>query len=124
MSLPKFYVEVEGTKIPAGFSPENFKSGASYQPKDTDIFICTFPKCGTNWTKRIVQLLINRESQTGEVADYGLSKCFLEMAGESGDITQFHLNFSPPLSTVFCTDPGLSIAEHGSTIIRKSLLSS
>lgn len=83
MADKKFYVEVEGTKIPAGFSPENFKSGARYQPLDSDIFICTFPKCGTNWTKRIVQLLIDRESRTGEVADYGLSKCFLEMAGKA-----------------------------------------
>ncbi|XP_003747650.1 sulfotransferase family cytosolic 1B member 1 [Galendromus occidentalis] len=81
MDDQKFYVEVDGTKIPAGFSPQNFKSGVQYKPLDSDIFICTFPKCGTNWAKRIVQLLIDRESRTGEVADYGLSKCFLEMAG-------------------------------------------
>lgn len=82
MTAKKFYIEVDGTKIPAGFNDDNFRSVKGYRPLDSDIFICTFPKCGTNWTKRIVQLLIDRESRTGEVADYGLSKCFLEMAGE------------------------------------------
>ncbi|XP_022704406.1 sulfotransferase 1C2-like isoform X1 [Varroa jacobsoni] len=83
MTTKSFYTEVDGTKIPIGFNVENLRSAKKYRPLDSDIFICTFPKCGTNWTKRIVQLLIDRESRTGEVADYGLSKCFLEMAGAS-----------------------------------------
>ncbi|OQR78186.1 sulfotransferase family cytosolic 1B member 1-like [Tropilaelaps mercedesae] len=83
MTGKQFYIDVDGTKIPVGFNVENVRSARNYRPLDSDIFICTFPKCGTNWTKRIVQLLIDRESRTGEVADYGLSKCFLEMVGSS-----------------------------------------
>src|SRR5580704_14138668 len=31
---------------------------AAYQPRDGDIVIATYPKCGTTWTQRIVSMLL------------------------------------------------------------------
>ena len=35
---------------------------ADYQPREGDIVIATYPKCGTTWTQRIVDLLIFQSS--------------------------------------------------------------
>ncbi|XP_040073975.1 sulfotransferase ssu-1-like [Ixodes scapularis] len=71
---------VDGTKLPLGFDPDNFRSCLKYEPSKEDIFIDTFPKCGTNWIKRIVQLLLGRASS--QENDYGLSTSFLQMVGK------------------------------------------
>ena len=31
---------------------------ADYQPRENDIVIATYPKCGTTWTQRIVSMLL------------------------------------------------------------------
>lgn len=40
-----------------GFSPENFDSGLTYQAQPNDMFIVTYPKCGTTWTQYILWVL-------------------------------------------------------------------
>ena len=45
--------------MPLGFPTEGFESGLSYEPEATDIFVCTYPKCGTTWMQYIVYLLMN-----------------------------------------------------------------
>lgn len=42
---------------------EIFDSAVSYQARDDDIFVVSFPKCGTTWTLNIVDLL--RQSLKG-----------------------------------------------------------
>lgn len=76
---PIFQV-VDGVKLPLGFDPDRLRSSLKYKPSVGDIFIDTFPKCGTNWTKRIVQLLVG--NQTAQESDYGLSTSFFEMVGK------------------------------------------
>ena len=41
------------------FSYENFISALNYNAKDDDLFIVSFPKCGSTWTQYIVYLIIN-----------------------------------------------------------------
>lgn len=43
--------------MPMGFPPEGFASGLSYEAQPGDIFIATYPKCGTTWTQHIVWLI-------------------------------------------------------------------
>ena len=39
-----------------------------FQPRDSDIVIATYPKCGTTWTQRIVDLLVH---QSPDVRPFG-----------------------------------------------------
>ncbi|MGH6972731.1 MAG: sulfotransferase domain-containing protein, partial [Caulobacteraceae bacterium] len=41
---------------------------ARYQPRDGDIVIGTFPKCGTTWTQRIVSMLLAGGAEPAPVA--------------------------------------------------------
>lgn len=73
------YQDVNGIRLPHGFDPAKLLSCLEYKASAGDIFIDTFPKCGTNWTKRIVQLLVGENSS--QESDYGLSTSFFEMVG-------------------------------------------
>ncbi|KAL1468628.1 hypothetical protein MTO96_041359 [Rhipicephalus appendiculatus] len=44
-----FYKIFNGHRIPGAFSEEALEGFLRYQPADDDIFIVTFPKCGTHW---------------------------------------------------------------------------
>lgn len=45
--------------MPMGFPIEGFESGQRYRAQPGDIFVSTYPKCGTTWTQYIVYLLLN-----------------------------------------------------------------
>ncbi|MEC4819738.1 MAG: sulfotransferase domain-containing protein [Scytonema sp. PMC 1069.18] len=53
---PKYTV-YNGFSIPLGFPVEGFASGLNYEAQPEDIFIATYPKCGTTWTQHIVWLI-------------------------------------------------------------------
>ncbi|XP_050027199.2 sulfotransferase ssu-1-like [Dermacentor andersoni] len=74
------YQDVNGIRLPLGFDPTKLLSCLEYKASAGDIFIDTFPKCGTNWTKRIVQLLV--DEHTTKESDYALSTSFFEMVGK------------------------------------------
>jgi Sulfotransferase domain len=45
--------------MPMGFPLAGFESGQRYRPQAADIFVASYPKCGTTWTQYIVYLLEN-----------------------------------------------------------------
>jgi hypothetical protein len=45
--------------MPMGFPVEGFASGRAYEPRAGDIFVASYPKCGTTWTQYIVYQLVN-----------------------------------------------------------------
>lgn len=53
---------VRGRPFPGSrwFYKEIIEAALDFQPRDTDILISTFPKCGTNWMKYIVHTIITR----------------------------------------------------------------
>lgn len=72
-----------GFRMPLGFPPEGFTSALEYQPKPGDLFVCTYPKCGTTWVQYIVYLLVRQRRLTEGDA---LGELFphLEEVGSSG----------------------------------------
>lgn len=56
--LPR-YINHDGYLVAGGFPVEGFNSGLKYQAKNNDLFIVTYPKCGTTWTQAIVYLILN-----------------------------------------------------------------
>jgi hypothetical protein len=56
---PSYYLH-NGLRMPLGFPPEGFESGLTYQAQKGDIFLVTYPKCGTTWTQYILWLLLHQ----------------------------------------------------------------
>jgi len=48
----------DGFRLPMGFPVAGFVGGQRYRAAPTDIFVSTYPKCGTTWTQFIVYLLL------------------------------------------------------------------
>jgi len=57
MGIKPSYVHHEGFRMPMGFPLEAFSSALAYRAAPDDIFISTYPKCGTTWVQNIVYLI-------------------------------------------------------------------
>ncbi len=53
------YVLHDGFRMPMGFPVESFESGQRYRAEPGDVFVATYPKCGTTWMQYIVYLLLH-----------------------------------------------------------------
>lgn len=45
---------------------------STYRPRADDIFICTYPKCGTTWTQHLVAMLISGSAEPRSIHDVSL----------------------------------------------------
>ena len=62
-SLPE--VRISGLKVPPIFDTEWIKSMQDIELRPDDVWIVTYPKCGTTWTQQIVRLIINKGREDG-----------------------------------------------------------
>jgi hypothetical protein len=53
------YVLHDGFRMPLDFPVEGFESGQRYRASPGDVFVATYPKCGTTWMQYIVYLLLH-----------------------------------------------------------------
>jgi hypothetical protein len=60
-NLKPTYRDQAGFLMPMGFPTENLADGMAFEPRDGDLFICTYPKCGTTWTQYIIYQLVRRK---------------------------------------------------------------
>ena len=58
MVLKPSYTMHDGYRMPAGFPAENFSSALRYRARPGDVFIATYPKCGTTWVQYMTYLLL------------------------------------------------------------------
>ena len=58
MKRPSYTLH-DGFRMPMGFPVAGFASGQRYVAEPGDVFVCTYPKCGTTWTQYILYLLTN-----------------------------------------------------------------
>ena len=67
---PRYTIH-DGFRMPMGFPVAGFDSGQRYRAAPGDIFVASYPKCGTTWTQYIVYLLENggRPLAAGERLD-------------------------------------------------------
>jgi hypothetical protein len=67
---PRYTIH-DGFRMPMGFPVEGFDSGQRYRAAPGDVFVASYPKCGTTWTQYIVYLLENdgRPLPAGERLD-------------------------------------------------------
>ncbi|XP_055935691.1 sulfotransferase 1 family member D1-like [Argiope bruennichi] len=72
--------EIEGLKMPLMFSPDAFRSGIQYKPRPNDVFIVTYPKCGTTWAQHILLHLFSRGEAVDENKFFSATP-FLEVTG-------------------------------------------
>jgi sulfotransferase len=79
---PRYTIH-DGFRMPLGFPVEGLVSGLRYRPTPSDVFIATYPKCGTTWTQYMMYLLLNHGQPLP--ADRSLNDVFphLEEVGEA-----------------------------------------
>lgn len=58
MRRPRYTLH-DGFRMPMGFPVEGFDSGQRYRARGGDVFVATYPKCGTTWVQYIVYLLLH-----------------------------------------------------------------
>ncbi|CAL1276719.1 unnamed protein product [Larinioides sclopetarius] len=75
---------VDGFQIPAAFSADAFRSVVQYKPRDDDVFIVTYPKCGTTWTQHIVLLIFRQGKPAESQMEFFSAAPFLEITGAKG----------------------------------------
>uniref|UniRef100_V5IEL2 Putative sulfotransferase n=1 Tax=Ixodes ricinus TaxID=34613 RepID=V5IEL2_IXORI len=75
------YKNVDGYCVPQSFNDECVRSALNYEPQPGDLFIVSYPKCGTTWTQHIVYNILNDRPPPNIVADFRRKMPFLELKG-------------------------------------------
>ncbi|KAL1474200.1 hypothetical protein MTO96_038163 [Rhipicephalus appendiculatus] len=75
------YRFVEGVWLHKIFKEEQFRSAMSYKPRDGDVFVASYPKCGTNWTHFIVYNILTRAKPVVHLAEFRRACPFIDANG-------------------------------------------
>lgn len=78
------YRDFEGLYISNTFTDRNMRSALSYKPMDGDMFVVSYPKCGTTWMQHIVYAIYRNGVGPANLQEF-MSMCpFLELLGAEG----------------------------------------
>uniref|UniRef100_A0A1E1XD78 Putative sulfotransferase n=1 Tax=Amblyomma aureolatum TaxID=187763 RepID=A0A1E1XD78_9ACAR len=77
----KGYREVEGLWMHTFFHEDLIRSALAYKPRPDDVFIVTFPKCGTTWTQYLILSILSNGQPPKTVTDFMLATPYLELMG-------------------------------------------
>ncbi|KAK8756162.1 hypothetical protein V5799_001137 [Amblyomma americanum] len=77
----KAYRYVDGLWMHKIFHEDTLRSLFAYTPRPDDVFIATYPKCGTTWTQYLVLNILRKGEPPKTALDFCLASPFLEMMG-------------------------------------------
>lgn len=75
------YHDVDGVFLAKHFREEHVRSLLSYTPQKGDLFIVSYPKCGTTWMQHIVYNILTNAVASEDKLDFVLRMPFLERQG-------------------------------------------
>ncbi|KAG0418446.1 hypothetical protein HPB47_004794 [Ixodes persulcatus] len=75
------YRKIEGYHLHVAFSDECVRSVLKYEPRPGDLFIVSYPKCGTTWMQHIVYGIFHGRSPPKDVLTYYREMPFIEFQG-------------------------------------------
>ncbi|XP_067136883.1 sulfotransferase ssu-1-like [Centruroides vittatus] len=75
------YMNCEGVIVPAVLSQEAVRSAIHYSHRPGDLFITTYPKCGTTWMQHIVMLILQDGKPINDPLEFFLRTPSIEMCG-------------------------------------------
>lgn len=78
---PDAYRYVEGLWMHSFFHEDLIRSGLSYKPRPDDVFLVTYPKCGTTWMQYLILSILSKGHPPKIVTDFMLASPYLEMMG-------------------------------------------
>ncbi|XP_040074213.1 sulfotransferase 1E1 [Ixodes scapularis] len=79
-----FYKEVDGIYISSFFKEDNLRSAFAYKPRPDDVFVASYPKCGTTWMQCIVHCILNDAVLPDNSVDFMLASPFIDFTGAEG----------------------------------------
>ncbi|XP_077521314.1 sulfotransferase ssu-1-like isoform X3 [Amblyomma americanum] len=75
------YHEVDGVYLSKSFPVESVRSALGYKAQPGDLFIVSYPKCGTTWMQHIVYNIINNQPPPRSMLASMIEMPFLEAQG-------------------------------------------
>ncbi|XP_077538145.1 amine sulfotransferase-like [Haemaphysalis longicornis] len=78
---PDAYRDVDGLWMHSFFHEDMVRSALAYSPQPDDLFIVTYPKCGTTWMQYLILSILSKGHPPKTVTDFMLASPFLEMMG-------------------------------------------
>ncbi|KAH6926187.1 hypothetical protein HPB50_015799 [Hyalomma asiaticum] len=73
--------DVDGLWIHNFFHEDTIRSTFAYKPRPDDLFLVTYPKCGTTWTQYLILSILTDGHPPKTVVDFMLASPFMEMMG-------------------------------------------
>lgn len=81
-SFDEAYQEINGLRLCKAFVEQTVKSAFSYRPADDDVFLVSYPKCGTTWMQNILHGIFTRGLQgIPSMSERRKKMPFLELMG-------------------------------------------
>ncbi|KAH7972555.1 hypothetical protein HPB52_013426 [Rhipicephalus sanguineus] len=74
-------IQVDGILVNDFLREENVRAAMHYEPGEDDVFIASYPKCGTTWTQYIVCNIFTRGNAPNNVTDFLLQAPYFDFMG-------------------------------------------
>ncbi|KAK8773727.1 hypothetical protein V5799_011740 [Amblyomma americanum] len=72
---------IDGVPFLDYFPEDNVRTAMNYYPRDNDVIIVTYPKCGTTWTQYIVSSILTKANPPNDPGEFMLYTPLIEFLG-------------------------------------------